>query len=322
MKIGLYMKWNKGSLNSERGNVLGDELLGESICKSLLKDPRIKSAELYAPNFEPKEKLDYLIYLNDTAPLETFSRKHVLYLQNGYGEQAEKIVRHFNQYSLNGHIFFSQRLLDIHESLGNSGRFIPFGVDTDFFKPTEVRAEFEFDTSYVGNDIKGIERTLKYIYPATNYKFGLFGNWKVPKARFKVWKNWFQKVEPYQREFEEISRGKIPQENIPPLYSSSKVNLNCTLQACVDWDVITLRTFEILACGGFLISDKVPSAVKHLSDFVVFTEGGEDLKNKIEYYLSHPNERNEFSRHGVEYVKKHANIDARAREIINYLEEL
>lgn len=319
MHIGLFMKWDKGSLYTKRGNVLGDELLGESICRSLERISSVKEAKLYAPNALPKEKLDYLIYLNDSEPLTKLADKHVLYLQNGYGEEAEDIVRRFQAKNLDGYIFFSQRLLEIHERLGGSGSFIPFGVDTHFFKPTPHRSDLAYEVSYVGNDIKGVSRTMKYIYPAINYNFGLYGNWKIPKARFKVWKNWFQLVEPYQREFEVLSKGKVPQEDIPALYSSSKINLNCTLQACVDWDVITLRTFEVLSCGGFLISDRVPSAVKFLSDYVVFTDGGDDLKNKIEYYLTHENERQEMANAGQAYVMKHATIDARAIEIVNYL---
>jgi len=73
-----------------------------------------------------------------------------------------------------------------------------------------------FDIAYVGNDIKGQDRTMRYLYPAAQYNFGLFGNWKIPKARFRFWRNW-RKQPPYKKLFEYICRGKIPQEMVPVL---------------------------------------------------------------------------------------------------------
>ena len=119
-----------------------------------------------------------------------------------------------------------------------------------------------------------------------------------------------------------MSRGKIPQEKVPILYSSTKINLNCTAQDCVDWDVITLRAFEVLACRGFLITDKVPIAEKAMQGCIVFTDGGDDLKEKIEYYLSNEKEREKIADRGYEYVLKNATIDSRMNELFNYLSQM
>lgn len=321
MNIGFYIKWNKNSLYS-KGNVIGDELWGESLCKSINKQFKDAKAELYAPNYLPKEKLDIMIYLNDIEPFDSFAKKHVLYLQNGYGLEAkELLVRFIDKYD--GYIFFSKKLQSIYKELDKEKEslFLPFGVDTEFFYPRTPQKEYEFDVAYVGNDIKGEEATMRYLYPAINFNFGLFGNWKIPKYRLKFWKN-LKKRPPYQKIFEKISRGKIPQEHVPILYSSAKINLNCTLPICIDWDVITLRTYEVLACKGFLITDIVKSAYESMKECMVFTTGGDDLKEKIEYYLKNEKERKSIAQNGYEYVIKNATIDVRARELINYLGEL
>lgn len=320
MKIGFYIKWPKGSLNSKM-NVLGDELLGESMCRSLLKNTNVESCELYAPNYLPNQKLDVMIYLNDTKPNNNWAAKHVLYLQNAYGDGSDNILQKLQYFGYDGYAFISERLLQIHRSSGYNGIFLPFGVDTETFYPRELEPDYAFDVAYIGNNIKGEYRTNKYLLPAAKFNMGLFGNWKIPRARLYIWKNW-QKQPEYRKIFDKLSRGKIPQKKVPILYSSAKINLNCTIQDCVDWDVITLRTYEVLACKGFLITDKIPVAEKTMERCMVFTDGGDDLLEKIEYYLDHETERKRIAQQGYEYVIKHATIDARMNELSKYLEEI
>jgi spore maturation protein CgeB len=319
MNIGFYIKWDKFSINS-KGNVIGDELWGEALCKSINIQFQDIKAELYAPNYLPKEKLDVMIYLNDIAPINNLAHKHILYLQNGYGVEAEELIKNLLQYNYNGYVFFAKKMKDIFDTKYGTieSLYLPFGVDTDTFSPQKIKKEFIFECSYIGNDIKGEDATMKYLFPAVNYHFGLFGNWKIPKSRFKIWKNFAQKA-PYKKLFEKISKGKIPQEDVAYLYSSTKINLNCTLQDCIDWDVITLRTYEVLACRGFLITDIVPSAYETMQNCMIFTSGGDDLSQKIEYYLSREDERNEIAENGYNYVVKNASIDVRANELISYI---
>ncbi len=318
MKIGFYIQWNKNSLNSTK-NVLGDELFGESLCKVLRKIKGVKQVELYAPNYKPKEKLDVMIYLNDNEIIKNFAHKHILYWQNGFGGNADEKLTSLYSRNYDAYIFFSYKLLKIHQKKGYNGLYLPFGVDLEFFFPREKEDRFEFDVAYVGNDIKGKDATMKYLYPAIEYNFGLFGNWRISK--FKIWDN-LKKRAPYRKKFEKISKGKIPQEDVPKLYSSAKINLNCTLQSCIDWNVITLRTYEILACKGFLITDIVPIAKEQMEGCMVFTTGGKDLKEKINYYLNNPSEREKIANRGYEYVIENASIEACAKKLIDYLKEL
>ena len=91
MDIGFYIIWDKNSLKST-GNVVGDELFAESLCKSINKQYKSINAELYAPNYLPKKKLDALIYLNESPPNEKLSRYHYLYFQNGSEDNIDKIA--------------------------------------------------------------------------------------------------------------------------------------------------------------------------------------------------------------------------------------
>jgi len=323
MDIGFYIIWNKHSVKS-KGNVVGDELFAESLCKSINKQFKSINAELYAPNYLPKKKLDALIYLNESAPNEKLSKYHFLYIQNGCEENIDIIINKSIALGYDGHIFFSEiikNLFDKKKQPRKNSLYLPFGVDLDHFSPRQRENRFTFDCAFIGNDIKGPESAMKYLYPAAEFNFGLFGNWKVERHKYKIWKN-LKKLPPYKKVFENLSRGKISQNDVPILYSSAKINLNNTIKSCVEWDVITLRTCEVLACKGFLISDSVPIAKKTLKDCMVFTEGGSDLTEKIEYYLKYPKMREEMAQNGYNFVVKYCSIDSRVGELINYVQEI
>ncbi|SJZ68030.1 spore maturation protein CgeB [Trichlorobacter thiogenes] len=317
MKIGFYIQWPKNSMNS-KGNVLGDELIGESLVRAFRRLPEIDWCELYAPNHLPDRALDIMIYMNENEPVKEWARRHVLYMQNAYGDGSDAVLRKFQSRKYDGYAFISKRLLQLHLAEGYGGIFLPFGVDVETFRPVPKEACYAFDVAYVGSDIKGEERTVRYLVPATGYNFGLFGNWVIPRSRFRIWKNWGKRPN-YQKTFEKLSRGKIPQADVPILYSSTQINLNCTAQDCVDWDVITLRTLEVLACKGFLITDRVSAAERELDGCVVFTDGDDDLVKKIRYYLDHPQERDAIALKGYQYVIQHATIERRAEKFLAYL---
>lgn len=329
MKIGFYIKWPKGMFNSKAWNVLGDELYGEAMCRSLSKIDDIEHVELYAPNFHPNSRLDVMIYLNDTEPCREWADNHILYMQNAYGKGSDTALKELRNRNYDGHAFISKKLLDLHIQDGNDGIFLPFGVDTGLFYPREKKAGYCFDVAYVGSNIKGRERTEKYLLPATQFNFGLYGNWTLPPDSF--WQKimfWRRKktlkneIFQYQKVLAKLSRGKISQEEVPILYSSAKINLNFTAEDCVEWDVITLRTLEVLACRGFLITDKVSVAEKTMQGCMVFTEGNDDLIEKIEYYLSNEKEREKISQYGYKYAINHASIDSRMAELFNYLKKI
>lgn len=316
MKIGFYIQWPKGSL-AAKGNVIGDELHATGMCKALRR-LGAECCELYAPNYLPQEKLDVMVYLNDTPPKDEWAAKHVLYMQNAFGEGSDKALVRLREMRFDGYAFISKKLLSLHRDAGFHGIWLPFGVDTDVFRPAQAGERYSHDVAYIGNDIKGKERTLLYLEPATQFDFALYGNWYLHwRRKIKFWQ-----VLPYQWKFSHISRGKIPQEDVPLLYSRSKINLNCTAQDCVDWDVITLRTFEILACKGFLITDRVPAAEIELAGSVVFTDGGKDLREKIRYYLTRPDERKTMAEKGYEYVMKNATAISRMEMLLAYLKEI
>lgn len=311
MKIGFNFKFPIESLIPGRGkNFLGDEMTANSLRRELLRFPEVEYCELF--NGSPKEKLDIIVYWHDNPPNKKWAKRSIFYFQNGYPQGSDKKLFELYKNNHDGFMFISKPLYLLHRGLGYSGAYIPTATDEKYFKPMRPVKKYMFDVIYVGNDIKGVERTMKYIYPAIKFKFGLFGNWNT---RF-----WWTRH--YRRLFKKISKGQISFEDLPLLYNSAKIVLNCTLQDNVNWNVITGRTYDVMACNAFLITDVVPSAVSKLDGNVIFTSGGLDLEKKIRYYLKHEDERKKIAARGRKKILKADTFKHRARLMLEYFKEI
>lgn len=323
MRIGFYMKWEKGHSFQERRNVIGEEVYFEAMARFLRVRPGVESAELYAPNYLPEEKIDFMVHVNDTSPMRIADR-NILYLQNGYPQGADVALATLTKNDYDGYIVLSDKLLDIHRSNGFDGIRISFGADIEHFYPREVDRSLSFDVSYVGNDIKGRERMEQYLMPATRFNLGLYGNWAIGNRRRNAILSRFgcSYYERYRVKLSRLTRGNLPHEQLPVLYSSSVINLNVTLQDAVDWDIWNLRPLEIMACGGLVMTDRVPALEREFKGGAVFTDGGEDMISKIEEYLQDDAARERVSRKGKELVHEGHSIKARASDVYDYLQGL
>lgn len=90
----------------------------------------------------------------------------------------------------------------------------------------------------------------------------------------------------------------------PFVYNNSKINLNISLRSIGTG--IPLRAFDIMGCGGFLLTNYQEDFLEFFTpneDFVYYTDY-EDLLKKIDYYLTHDKEREKIARNGYEKVKE------------------
>ncbi|SRR6266567_5713369 len=85
-------------------------------------------------------------------------------------------------------------------------------------------------------------------------------------------------------------------------------------------DETTTRTFEIPACGGFMLHERTPELLD------LYEEGNEvaafgsveELASKIEYYLAHSEERDVIARAGHVRCVPAYSYDQRMKEILHY----
>lgn len=110
-------------------------------------------------------------------------------------------------------------------------------------------------------------------------------------------------------------------EEMPKIFHNSKLNLNFTIPNIIDGT--PLRVWDILACGGFCLTNYRPDLLRHFEngkDLVIF-EGKEELLQKAEYYLSHDKEREQIAYQGYQTIKEHHSYTARIKEMFAVLQQ-
>lgn len=103
---------------------------------------------------------------------------------------------------------------------------------------------------------------------------------------------------------------------MPKIFHLSKINLNITMRPIQTG--LSLRIWDVLGCGGFLMCNYQPEL------FEYFTPGVEletfascdELIDKCAYYLTHDSERQSIARAGYEKVKAMHTYDHRIADMI------
>lgn len=113
------------------------------------------------------------------------------------------------------------------------------------------------------------------------------------------------------------NRGKVDYYlQMPQVFKQSRINLNISLRSIKSG--IPLRAFDIMGSGGFLLSN---FQADFLDDFIpgedfAYYESKEDLLAKIDYYLTHNEERQAIARSGHEKVAAAHTYRHRVREML------
>lgn len=108
-------------------------------------------------------------------------------------------------------------------------------------------------------------------------------------------------------------------DEAPKAIKGSKINLNITLRSIITG--IPLRAFDIMGCGGFLLSNYQEDFMEFFipdKDFVYF-DSSEDLCDKAAFYLKNDTLRKKIAISGYEKVKKYHTYDNRVEYIIQIL---
>ena len=108
---------------------------------------------------------------------------------------------------------------------------------------------------------------------------------------------------------------------MPYIFKCSKINLNISLKSIRSG--IPLRAFDIMACGGFLVSNYQADFLDYFvpgEDLILFQDSDE-LIALIDYYLAHEDERLQIAGNGYNKVKLYHGFRCRLQEIFNIIEQ-
>lgn len=108
---------------------------------------------------------------------------------------------------------------------------------------------------------------------------------------------------------------------MPKVFHASKINLNMTMRPIETG--LSLRVWDILGCGGFLLTNfqsEIPEYFEIGKDLETY-ESMEELGQKVQYYLTHEEDRIEIAINGYEKTAKFHTYELRLAEMIRILSE-
>lgn len=96
---------------------------------------------------------------------------------------------------------------------------------------------------------------------------------------------------------------------MPKIIKCSKINLNMTNRPIKTG--LPLRIFDLMGAGGFVLSNYQAEIPEHFvpGEDIVLYDSIPDMLNKIDYYLTHDEERIQIAKNGYEKVKKYHTYD-------------
>ncbi len=104
---------------------------------------------------------------------------------------------------------------------------------------------------------------------------------------------------------------------MPQIIKCSKINLNLTNKPIKTG--LPLRIFDLMGAGGFVISNYQAEIPEHFipDEDIVMYESIPDLINKIDYYLSHDDERKQIAKNGYNKVKQYHSYDVKLMQMFD-----
>lgn len=198
----------------------------------------------------------------------------------------KRIIDHFKI------VFTAANNTDFYHKLGAQKVVnVPWACDPEFHRKMNV--EKKYDVSFIGTaypERRRIVHRLDHVEV-----FGDFWHGLGKKSHTSVYGDDFVKT-----------------------INQSSINLNLQTRISVEADAPTMRTFEIAGCGGFQISDYMPSLKRYFPVMPTFKDTDE-LKENIKYYLNNNKEREDIALKCMEICKDSFKYTDSARRITSNL---
>jgi glycosyltransferase involved in cell wall biosynthesis len=218
------------------------------------------------------------------------------------------------------HIFTTKSwgIADMQSQLGvKSVSFLEHGFDPEIHRPLvlsgEDRQRYGCDVVFIGTWSPKKEDLLAALRQA------------LPKAALKVWGcGWQNSHSP------ELAASIQGDEVIGDEYTKALLGASICLgilserrKGASSGDLITSRTFNIPACGAFMLHERNEESVRYFEEGVetAFYHDAEELVKKVDHYLANPRERADIAKRGRERcLTSGYSLDERMRAVVGWFE--
>lgn len=291
----ILLDFNKDSVDQNRIDILG--AMPDDDSKKFWGDQHF--AEAMKKQFErngyrvcirsknhwyDRSNAKYIVVLRGTKPYYPSVKEERKYIMWNISHPEDVTIEEYNMYD---YVFFAS--VRMHKDL--QGKIAPKSsvllqcVDEEVMTCSDS-IEKQYELLFVGNSRHVFRQILKDLLP-TEHKLSVYGrHWdEFPVKDYVVG--------------EYIENNKVGQA-----YHDAQILLNDHWDDMREYGIISNRIFDALAVGAFVISDDIPEIQSLFEGNVVTYSTREDLKEKIDYYLKHPEERQQKAKRGQEIVLK------------------
>lgn len=307
---------------------LGHEVRVVDLTEITREQEKVDAARNSAIDFAPD-----LIFTIDVAglvphvhgrlgvPVVSWFFDNPLSFLEGRASGREAVVHYIEDLGENYFIFSwdNDYIPELKQRGARRAEYLPFATNPNIFKPVELTAEerekYGCGVSFAGNsgprDPAMYRRKAIAALRGIDVKvYGDEGWLDVADVRIENGKekSFNTKAQRHKGEDEKAGEGRGNnieyrghignRAGLPLLYNASEININLTDKQSIS--SLPIRVFDIMACGGFLISDyredlpRLFTAGKE----VVCVSGPDDMRKAVEYYLARPEERRAIAEAG------------------------
>ncbi len=105
-------------------------------------------------------------------------------------------------------------------------------------------------------------------------------------------------------------------DELTKIYAAAQVQID--IGRIYQSDIITMRVFDVLACGGFLLAEHSEALVSCFEPGVEIESWRtpDELEDKVAYYLDNPKEREAIAQRGLSAVRDRHRMRQRVKQII------
>ncbi len=203
----------------------------------------------------------------------------------------------------------------LRENKNKNFAYIPMAADESIHRKIYLNSS---DREFYGSDIS-------FMGAGYNNRHLLFS--QLLDYDLKIWgTDWGHN--PIFKDVLQKNGERISIEESVKIYNATKININLHSSIGDDYleqngDFINPRTFEIMACGGFQLIDKrsLISELFNENEEIVTFDSLQDLRDKIDFYLTNEDERKRIAKNGQRKVLNNHTYKHRISKIMKILQE-
>ena len=255
----------------------------------------------------------------ESRTLETLRQSQIA-LYNYYPDTSPSAHDRLLTESIRGYdcVFYTKKFWSLNMPEALAARpvaFLPHGYDPDVHQVLSLdhrdTADYGHNVTVIGSHTLYKERLLSdLVRRCPNLDLHIYGSRWVESLRSPELNTHIHGFALFGSKYAKAIRAS----RISLAITSGKVD------GVAQGDETTTRTYEIPACGGFMLHERTPELLELYDEGkeVACFGSVEELASKIDYYLAHPEECQAIARAGHARCVPAYSYDSRVKEILRY----